>query len=368
MLASDLMPRVPTGAPFEERGGRLRGALDLLAGRYPRFVLGGGVEGILPVFHFHEATVASLEPKFAYLAENQYRTVDSEELYALVRHGRPPAPRSVMLAFDDAWASLWLVVGPLLKRYGLRAVTYAIPARIADAADIRPTLDVEVVDAVSADRAANPFVTWPELRLLSSVGLVDVQSHTWSHSMIFSGNAVVGRTDARLGAEPMLNRPRVDDGDSPEFLTPDRLGYPLLERRSRMSDALRFFPDPEACATLEATSRGEPMVPFAGHIKGRWETEDEQRTAIEEELVKSRETLERQLNTSVRHICLPWGVTGRITHEALERTGFQTAFANRMGGAFAVSHGDDPYFLKRLSERYVFALPGRGRRTFTFFT
>jgi peptidoglycan/xylan/chitin deacetylase (PgdA/CDA1 family) len=368
MLATVLMPRVPTGAPFEERGGRLRGALDLLAGRYPRFVLGGGLRGILPVFHFHEATAAALEPKFAYLADNQYRTIDSEELGALVRHGRQPAPRSVMLAFDDAWASLWLVVGPLLKRYGLRAVTYAIPGRIADADALRPTLDVEPVDPAAADRAPNPFVTWPELRLLSSVGLIDVQSHTWSHSMMFSGDKVIGRTDARLDAEPMLNRPRIDADGPPEFLTPDRVGYPLMERRSRMSDALRFVPDPEAAAMLEATAGGEPMVPFAGRIKGRWETAEDQRAAIEDELVRSRDVLEQQLQTNVRHICLPWGVAGDITRQALQRTGFQTAFANRMGGTFAVAPGDDPYYLKRLSERYIFALPGHGRRTFTFFT
>lgn len=272
-----------------------------------------------------------------------------------------------MLAFDDAWASLWLVVGPLLKRHGLRAVTYAIPARIADAPSVRPTLDVETVDPAAADRAPNPFATWPELRLLSSVGLIDVQSHTWSHSMMFSSDAVMGRVDATIALEPMLNRPRVDDAGPPEFLTPDRRGYPLFQRRSRMSDALRFYPDPEACARLEVSSDTDAIVPFAGRIKGRWETTAEQAAAIEDELVKSREALERQLRTRVRHICLPWGVSGALTRQSLERVGFQTAFANRMGGRFAVSHGDDPYFLKRLSERYVFALPGRGRRTLPFF-
>jgi hypothetical protein len=161
MLASTLMPRVPTGAPFEERGGRLRGALDLIAGRYPRFVFGGGVGHLLPVFHFHEATPEALEPSFAYLVENGYRTVDSAAVAALARDGRHPGPRTVVLAFDDAWASLWLVVGPLLRKFSLRAVAYAIPARIADASSLRPTIDAGPVDAPAADRSPNPFVTWP---------------------------------------------------------------------------------------------------------------------------------------------------------------------------------------------------------------
>src|SRR5581483_10007183 len=187
MLGATPMPRVSTGAPFEERGGRLRGVLDLAAGRYPRFIFGGSIGELLPVFHFHEATVDSLAPVLQYLADNGYRTVDSEEMAAFVRDGRYPGKRTVMLAFDDAWASLWLVVGPLLRKFGFRAVTYAIPARVVDATGVRPTIDDAAVDAAGADRSAIPFATWPELRALSSEGLVDVQSHTWSHSMMFSG-------------------------------------------------------------------------------------------------------------------------------------------------------------------------------------
>jgi hypothetical protein len=66
----------------------------------------------------------------------------------------------------------------------------------------------------------------------------------------------------------------------------------------------------------------------------------------------------------VDHICLPWGVAGRVTWRTLERCGYRTAFANRFRGRFAVASGDDPYALKRLSNRHIFALPGRGRRYF----
>ena len=54
-----------TGVPFEERGGKLRGVVDLAAGRYPSFLLGGPVGDLLPVFHFHDVTRADLEAKGA---------------------------------------------------------------------------------------------------------------------------------------------------------------------------------------------------------------------------------------------------------------------------------------------------------------
>src|SRR5262249_22717402 len=152
--------------------------------------------------------------------------------------------------------------------------------------------------------ASPPLVTWPELRELSSSGFVDVQSHTWSHSMIFCGDRIVDRITPAWAEEPMLNRPRVDRGASLEFLSPGRLGSPLYARRSRMSAGLRFFPDPDVCDHIASdASSGERIGPET--IAGRWETAEEQVKAIEEELTAGREILEQRLATRVRHICLP---------------------------------------------------------------
>ncbi|MEO7191064.1 MAG: polysaccharide deacetylase family protein [Vicinamibacterales bacterium] len=373
------MPNVPPGAPFDEQGGRLRGVLDLAAGRYPGFLFGLPVGTLLPVFHFHQTTAAVLEPAFRYLAENGYRTVLSDDAARLVREGRHPGARTVMLAFDDAFASLWLVVGPLLEKYDLRAVTYAIPARLVDAPEVRSTGTDGPVDAAAADRADNPFVTWPELRALSDSGRVDVQSHTWSHSMIFSGQTVTGVVDEAFGREPSIIHPRVNAGTQLEFLQPSRLGHPMFARRSRMSDGRRFWPDADASARIErvveagggaaffrhAGWRRELAPLLEGTFPGRWESVAEQRHEIESELSQSRDELEARLKKPVRHVCLPWGITGATTRAALERLGFASAYANRLSGRLAVAAGDDPFFLKRLHSRHIFALPGRHRRIFT---
>jgi peptidoglycan/xylan/chitin deacetylase (PgdA/CDA1 family) len=355
------MRHAATGAPFDERGGRLRGALDLAAGRYPGFVFGLPPGRALPVFHFHETSVAAFEPVCQYLRENNYRTVVSDEAARLARDGVWPGERTVMLAFDDCWASLWLAVGPLLAQYDLRAVAYAIPGRMVDAEAVRP--QGRAADAAAADRAGQPFVTWPELRALAASGRVDVQSHTWSHSMIFTGERVMGAVTLDFAREPRLNRPRVDVAGPLEFLEPDRVGYPLFPRRSRMSEGRRFVPDPEACARAEALSAGhQGSAGLVSRVAGHWESVDEQLAAIDDELSSARDQLEGQLRTPVRHLCLPWGVSGPTTRAALERLGFVSAFANRWAGQYAVRAGDDPFYLKRLNGRHIFTLPGRGRR------
>jgi hypothetical protein len=364
---------MPNRLPFLERGGVLRGALDLSAGRYPSFLFGGSISNMLPVFHFHEVTRGDLEAKLAYLAENGYRTVTSDEIAAYVRRETTLDGRRVALCFDDGWASLWTVAAPLLEQYGLTAIVYAIPARMIDAPDCRPTLD-SGLDPRPTDR---PFVTWAELRGLSNSGVIDVQCHTDSHSMVFCSNEVRDFVTPDYASTPLLNRPQLLPRPALRFVTADELGAPLYLARSRMSDGRR------AMVSLDVHERSVGLVAreggrafFAqsdwrarlgraarGSGRGILESETEQRRAIEEELDRSRAVLNERLGIrSVNHVCLPWGVSGRLTADALVRLGYRSAFANRLHGTHAVRPGDDPYWLKRLANRHIFRLPGRGRR------
>lgn len=344
--------------PFNERGGTLRGALDLVCGRFPRFVFGGGVaRDTLPVFHFHDHTREDLEPKLRYLAENGYRTVRCDEIAAFVSGRRQRDDRAVAICFDDAWASVWEVAAPLLQSFGQTAIVFAIPGRMED--------------------PQSPFVTWEQLRTLQASGIADVQSHTFSHSRVFTGTIRTGFVTPDYASTLFLNRPQLSPPPSLRFVTPRDLGAPLYAARSRMSDGVRIQADGDSharCTALVASHGGaafferpdwrQQLETAAGTPDVSRETEAEHQAAIENELADSRDMLNAKLGVaSVRHICLPWGVSGRRTAAALKRVGYATAFANRLRGLHAVQSGDDPFWLKRLPNKYVFTLPGRGRRT-----
>jgi hypothetical protein len=346
--------------PFSERGGKARGCLDLVSGRFPAFVFGGRVGTLLPVFHFHEVTRADLEPKLRHLADNGYRSVISDEIAAYVRGEFKLPARSVGLCFDDAWKSLATVAAPLLTQYGLRAITYAIPARITESGE-----------------DDSPFVTWSELAALHASGVVDVQSHTDSHSRIFASAAVEDFVQPGYANTPLLNRPQLAPAPSLAFVTPSDLGAPLYGMRSRMSDGRRALVPREVhakCVELVAREGGPSFFTrpdwrskLAGVVAAMpppgFESADDQSKAIEDELARSRSILNQRLKTnSVAHICLPWGISGAATETLLERTGYQSAFANRLRGQHAVHAGDDPYWLKRLPNQYILRLPGRGRQ------
>ena len=358
--------------PFAERGGRLRGVLDLATGRYPAFLFGGPLGRLLPVFHLHDVTPPSLEPGLRHLAEHGYRTVTTDAIDRLVRGGVHPGPRSVALCFDDGYASLWTVAAPLLRRYGQRAVAFAIPGRIVDAPAVRPT-----IDETPAPLPAGPdsFVSWPELRALHAGGVIDVQGHTYSHSSIFCHHVPAGFVTPAYRGRHALDRPLTSREGGGAYLPPEALGAPLFLQRSRMSDALRYFDDAAArdrclahvrarggAAAFERPGLAAELRGLAS-AAGAYETEEERRRAIHTELDRGRAVLRHRLGTdTIRHLCFPWGVAGTVAREAARSLGFRTAFSERPFGLRAVRAGDPPWRLMRLNGRFITRLPRRRRR------
>lgn len=368
-----------SGIPFSERGGRLRGAIDLLTGRYPAFLFGGPLGRLVPVFHLHEVTPEWFEPRLRHLADNGYRTVTSDELARYAKTGLSPGPRCVALTFDDARASLWTVAAPLLRRYGFTAITFAIPARILDADQLRPTLDDAVAEPGGVDQSDNPFVTWPELRALHDSGTIDVQAHTLTHASIFCSDRPTGFVTPAFAADHILNRPLITAANQPpRFLNPQAYGAPIYVRRSRMADGRRFLVEPEIAERAQAYVAERGGTAFFEHPgwqselsqalpdrHGAYETPEEQTQAIEDELDRCQTELSARLgSTTVRHLALPWGIAGTITRQALRRSRYETAYLEEMFGRQGVRPGDDPYRLMRLNGKFMQCLPGRDRRYF----
>jgi peptidoglycan/xylan/chitin deacetylase (PgdA/CDA1 family) len=361
--------------PFTERNTPLRGGLDLVTGCYPAFLFGGSVGRWLPVFHFHEATVAGLEPYLLYLVENGYRTVTSEAITAYVRKGIHPGPKSVVLCFDDAWASFWTVAVPLLRKHGLQAITYVSPARMPELASLRPTIESPEGAQADIDSSVTPFTSWNELRALQGSGVADIQAHTLGHSMIFSDSALSGFVTPGFLRHPHLY-PLADTGDGERYLTPADLGAPLYTQRSRYSDAFRYD-NPAAFAACVQRVRENGGADFftrpdwenclrklAESFPGRQETVAQRDAAIFDDLSMARQQLNTQLKTdSVRHMCFPWAIASKPGEIAAEKAGYVTAFGDRLFGRRSVRPGDPPYRLMRLKHQHIYCLPGRGRRT-----
>jgi hypothetical protein len=337
-------------------------------------MFGGSLGRWLPVFHFHEATVAGLEPYLLHLAENGYRTVTSEAIAAYVLKGVHPGSNSVALCFDDAWASLWTVAAPLLRKHGLQAITYVSPGRISDVSLVRPTLESPEGAPADVDSSAIPFTTWAELRALQAGQTIDIQAHTLGHTLIFSDPVIGGFVTPGFVRHPHLY-PLLDTGDGERYLTPADLGAPLYTQRSRYSDAVRYDNPAafQACVKRVREAGGVDyfkrpdweleLRQLAGRETGRQETTAQRDAAILADLSAARAQLNARLNTdTVRHMCFPWAIASKPGEVAAEKAGYVTAFGDRLFGRRSVRAGDPPYRLMRLKHQHIFRLPGKGRR------
>jgi hypothetical protein len=163
------------------------------------------------------------------------------------------------------------------------------------------------------------------------------------------------------------------------YVSENNLGCPLYTQRSRMSDALRFFEPPEArvrCQELVKREGGkiffeksdwrEVLTKVAREGSGRFETEDERRNAIRDELIKSKEALTSRLGGhKVNQMCFPFTISGKTAESMLKETGYETAFADRLFGMRAVEAGGNHYRLMRLKHQFIYCLPGNKRQGLT---
>mgnify|MGYP000025698830 FL=1 len=328
--------------PWTERPSRWRGPLDLLAGAYPSFLLGRRPpRGVVPVFHFHEATPEGLAPYLDALVAKGYHTLGRSEFLAVLEGGETPEG-AVLLTFDDAYTSAWTVVAPLLAERGLRAITFAIPGRVSREGGCRPRWGDAGWEGRGEDRGEEPFARWDELRALEAEGVVAVESHSYAHARVPVGPAVEGEswTAAELEALPLLSRPVVREEDRLRPGDAREEGRPRHPLHSRFSRVPAWIPAPDGSAGA-----------------GRRETAEEQRAAIAGDIRACRDSLRRELGREPALFCFPWTVAGPVAVEEVRAAGYRAAFADFFPGRRYYHPRADRYRLMRLKHEWIPRLP-----------
>ena len=103
----------------------------------------------IPVFTYHSigthmtpdsVTAAQFESHVRHLAQNGYRSLTADELYDCVVQRHPCPPKGVAVTFDDGRASLWVSAFPILKKYGIKAISFVNPGLMSETGT-RPTIE-----------------------------------------------------------------------------------------------------------------------------------------------------------------------------------------------------------------------------------
>jgi len=375
---------------FWEKNGRDISAI--LSGRIHRLLRTSNSEEPhtnMPVFVFHSVKAVRFEKQLQYLAENGYTTVDSVALLEILQRRRKKSPRTIALTFDDATGSFWATAFPLLKKYGFCAILFAIPGLVPEDNQTYPNLeDVwasrSTLEEIAHREHIQPLCTWSELLAMHRSGIVDIQSHSLTHSRINISPKVVDFINPEFDTYfyENINVPisRYDNIERP--LRQIRLGEPLYESASKFSGSPRF---------LEYPYVGQRLVDYVAEqggnaffrrslwrrklkekyrdlverlrIETEYESTLETEAAIRLELAKSKYLLESKLpGKTIRHFCYPWFHGSSISDRIARECGYQSVF-------YGLDIGEDnkyrelPFRISRISEEYLFCLPGRQRHS-----
>ena len=112
-------------------------------------------------------TAATLERHLAALAGAGYHTISIQDMVDYVYHGGELPENPVLLTFDDGYYSNYEVAMPLLEKYGMEGVVFAIGTSVGHTQYKDTQYDI------------TPHFGWDEAREMVASGILDIQSHTY---------------------------------------------------------------------------------------------------------------------------------------------------------------------------------------------
>lgn len=250
--------------------------------------------------------------------------------------------RPLVITIDDGYLDNWLWAFPLLKKYDLKATIFVSPEMV----DPR-----ELVRQLNDRNFDTGYLTWQEMKVMEASGLVDIQSHTMSHTKYNVSDKIIGFH--RKGGDclyPIGNlypdkRPFYIANSEFESLLP--YGTPFFEERSSVI-AKRVFINPDfikecvdALRHLNLTetnleSAFKQIEPLYSEYKKKnailsgTETEADFKRRLEYEIVGSKQLIEKKLNKKVEFLSWPHGDNSKVAHDLAIANGYKATTVGKM--------------------------------------
>lgn len=364
---------------------------SLLSRRYPPFIYKSvdclPIEEI-PIFTYHSVERKRFEYHMRYIAENNFKTILSSEFYDIISGKKEPIKNSIVLTFDDGPRSLWSIAFPLLKKYGLTAISFIVPSVVDDNDRCHPNLEdvwegKSTYQEIDSRENSFPFCTWTEIEKMHKSGVIDFQSHTCHHHTIFKDKKIIDFVNPGLttnflfsGFNPVISMNGKD-------IIPKKLewGFPIYKWGPTMAEHKRFIEDEDLCRECTRfvnESGGELFFNDSNWRKklhkfycrlekemgnlGIFQSEDERIKDLRNDLLKAKMMIENKLKKDVLHLCYPWGLGSDLSVKASKDVGFICNYWGHRNDRLVNKVGDDPYYISRiLYEEYILSLPGKSR-------
>ena len=310
-----------------------------------------------PVDHF--------ETCMRFLVRNGFTTITLRELYVHLKFNSPLPRNPIVLTFDDGYLDNWVYVYPILKKYRLKGTIFVVPDFVDPTEDCRPNLEDALAKRISTRELKWwGYLSWAEMKRMEADGVMDIQSHTRTHTWYFSSDKIVDFHHPNdsypwlaWNAYPERKYRWVDE--SQEELV--AYGIPVYEHgrslgirryfedcglRDYLVDFVKaksgreFFKDPSWKNIL----RDEVDSYKKSHPNnGRYETEEEYERRLKSEIVETKAILEENLQKKVEFLCWPGGAHTEKAYSLAMQSGYLATTKGDQRNTF----GSDPAKLHR---------------------
>jgi peptidoglycan/xylan/chitin deacetylase (PgdA/CDA1 family) len=367
------------------------GEIQSLIYSNPKFIFSTNNEMNLngiPVFVFHTIEPGIFESQLLFLLTNGYKTLSIDEFYNRVANPKSTYhKKSVLLTIDDARSSVWRFAFPLLKKYQMNATLFIIPGLTMDGEHCRNNLvdvwegrkDFKNINEI--DPGDSTLCNWHEIIEMYNSNLINIESHTLFHNEVFNNSKIV---DFITNDKPFLPYNYIGSPylsfftNEKKYLSEQFLGLPIFETAPLM------LCGPKLNISSEFVNKCKDIYNYSiSHniSKKSWKKEirkfmtessnpekyfylePNSQKDVYEDLKKAREIIQGKLdNNAGNHLCLPWTIGNNETINVLKELGIKSCFWGVLKQKKINKPGDDPYFISRIKNDFIFRLPGKGRK------
>jgi hypothetical protein len=281
-----------------------------------------------------------------YLKRNNWDTVFLDEYYDFRKLGRNSKSKICCLTFDDGYLDNYQFVYPLLKEMGFKATLFVSPEFI----DVKRTeLSRKYPQAEWFSRNAlnnlPGFINWAEIKEMQNSGVIDIQSHTMTHTKYFYSDELVGLHHP--GADSLYPIGNIFPDQKPNYIGNKEFeklipyGYPFFREESAVI-AKRVFINEDFNQQVEDELKTHNWKEDDSHKKAIdrilllyqsfkdknriiefIETDTEYESRVENELLQSKIILENELNKPIEYLCWPHGDNTEDLHKKALNFGYK---------------------------------------------
>jgi len=334
----------------------------MMNGDYPEFVMESRTAARIPAFVFHSVDGDLFEKYLKYLKENFYKSWNTTEFINALFLGYSIHPKRVLITFDDGVENLYSIAYPLLREYGFKAIAFIIPFWIGETG----------------------VLNWEQIREMHASGVIDFQSHSFTHEIIPISSEVVDFFNPKHLQYQIWDLPIIrDEAGNPLKKATPYWGMPFYTSSSCLGDRRRYLGDPhleQKCISYVREHGGKLFFKNAFWktklkrvvkkyrkscvSEDEYETTEDQVSRIRREVELSKKIIESKLpDKKVYAFAYPHHIQGHLTSQILRECGYRIVFGG-IGGDVGFGSPDGRFvFINRVNGDFMLRLPGRGRQS-----